>query len=623
MSQLENDYKAFLEKINLERARVGAMLAASLVMIFSLLDFFSYPEYAKTFLFLRVVDSALLLIVLAISYSKFGLSYGRALGIFEMSITGIMINIMIRYAGYETPYYAGLNLVVLAIGVLFPWNPKETILTSGFVYGCYIVPIFLFDNISNIVLFVNNNIFLLATIIIAAIASYVSSSLRRREFEGRYQLEKSGEALKASRQELEKTCEKLQDYDRAKSRFFANISHELRTPTTFILGPVEMFIDGELGWITSDQEKYLRVIHRNATRLLNIITRLMDLIKSESGSIELIRQRNDFVKFVHDIVNSALIIAEKKSLKLTFSADPTIPQFFFDANKMEDVVYNLLSNAFKFTRKGEITVSCSERYGSVLVKVTDTGCGIPTASLPRVFDRFYQVDNEASRVGTGTGIGLALVKDWVELHGGKVWVESEEGRGTAVSLTIPIQTQEKIERPSPRMNREERRRKERRRVIEEALAIESEMPQEIGSQAREGCRILIVDDNLDMLTLISDQLKSDYDCCFAKDGAEGISRARAEHPDLIISDIMMPVKDGYQLCRELKGDAQTAPIPIILLTAKGSLSDKIEGLEEGADDYLTKPFSKEELKARVRTLIRTRRLQKALQAANRQLEDAH
>ena len=217
-----------------------------------------------------------------------------------------------------------------------------------------------------------------------------------------------------------------------------------------------MFIHGELGSVTSDQEKYLRVIHRNATRLLNIINKLMDLMKSESESesVELICQRNNFIKFVGDIVHSLLPIAEKRSLTLSFSGDQSVPEFFFDSDKMEEVLYNLLSNAFKFTQRGGITVSCSEQYGSVLVKVIDTGCGIPTESLEKVFDRFYQVDNEASRVGMGTGIGLALVKDWVELHNGRVWVESEEGRGSTLLFTIPMQTQERIcllyTSPSPR-----------------------------------------------------------------------------------------------------------------------------------------------------------------------------
>lgn len=621
---MEEAYHQFLQRLILKRLRVASALAIILVPSGSvLLDYFIYPEYVRTFLPLRLACTILSVIVLLVSYTKVGEYYPTGLGIFETSNVAIMIAMMIQYLGYETPYYAGLNLIILAIGVVFPWGVRETLLTCGLIYSYYLVPSLLRSPITNLHIFLNNNIFMLQTILITVAASYFSSSLRRNDFEGRYQLEKTGEALKASKQALSESYEKLQEYDRAKSRFFANISHELRTPTTFILGPVQMLIDRELGEVTSEQEKYLRVIYRNATRLLNIINKLLDLMRSESGAAELICQRDNFVKFVEEIVHAVVPVAEKKSLTLSFSGDATIPSFFFDADKIEDVIYNLLSNAIKFTQKGNVFVSCSEQYGSVLVKVTDTGCGIPANDLEKVFERFYQVDNEASRVGMGTGIGLALVKDWVQLHGGRIWVESEEGKGSTFSFTIPIQTQERIDRPRLRKSGEERRERERRRILEQELALDVVTPQEPLSQAREGVkRILIVDDIPDMLNFISDQLKGDYDLCFARDGAEGIHLARTANPDLIISDVMMPVKDGYQLCRELKGDPETTSIPIILLTAKGSLTDKIEGLEEGADDYLTKPFNREELKVRVRTLMRTRRLQKELQVVNKQLEDS-
>jgi len=615
MNPLEDDYKAFLKKINLERARVGAIMTGGLVMIFSVLDFFSYPDYAKTFFLLRLVDIALMLIVLAISYTKLGLSYGKAFGIFEMSITGIMINTMIRYTGYESPYYAGLNLVVLAIGVMYPWGFKETLLTTGFVYICYVVPILLFDKISNVILFVNNNIFLLATIVIASSASFFASSLRRREFIGRYQLEEAKISIEAS-------YEKLQEYNRLKSRFFANVSHELRTPTTLILGPAEMLINHELGLVTADQQKYLHAIHRNATRLLNIINRLLDLMKSELGSVALASQRGDFVAFTREIVQAVIPAADKKSLTLSFSGGQLMPEFFFDKEKMEEVIFNLLGNALKFTESGEIAVSCSQQWGSVLVKVTDTGIGISEEHISKIFDRFYQVDAALSTVGRGMGLGLSLVKEWVELHNGRIWVESKLGEGSVFQFTIPMQMTERIDGP-PRIWKEgeERREKERRMLLREEFDVGLEPPQE--KACREGVeRILIVDDMPEMIDFISDQLKTDYNCCFARDGAEGIDRARVEQPDLIISDIMMPVKDGYQLCRELKNNPETTFIPIIFLTAKGSLSDRIEGLEEGVDDYLCKPFNREELRARVRSVLLRGKLQKEVLLKNGQLEDA-
>ncbi len=618
MNILGEAYKAFLQNVSVERVRVGAPMAGTLVMIFSVLDFFSYPEYAKTFLFFRVVCTAVLLLAWAISYTKFGLPYATLLGIVEMSACAIMISIMIRYVGYETPYYAGLNLVILAMGVLYPWNLKETFLTSGFVYCCYLVPILLFDTISNLVVFVNNNIFILATIIIACTASFFASALRQREFASRFQLEEA-------RAEIEQNYYKLQEMDRLKSRFFANISHEFRTPITLLMGPTEMMLRRELGAITENQEKYLNVILTHSTRLLRLINNLLNLSKADAGETQLLLQRGNFVLFVKRTVHSIIPVAEKKSIRLMFEADETIPEFLYDPDKMEDVILNLLSNALKFTEAGEIRVSCAMQWNNLLVKIADTGIGIPKEFIPKLFDRFFQVDTAASRVGAGTGIGLSLVKEWIELHKGRVWVESVEGQGSTFSFTIPIRLEEVVDLPGA----VERRRTAPLATDSALLHAQVGLDRVPGTAAwgtspfREGLeKVLLVDDNADMLRFMSDQLRDRYNLLFARDGEEGIQMARREQPDLIISDIMMPVKDGYQLCRELKEAPQTSTIPIIFLTAKGALSDKIEGLEQGADDYLTKPFNKEELRARVTTLLHKAKLQKEISEKNRQLDEA-
>ncbi len=615
MSRSGEAYKAALQKINVERARVGAIMPAVLVMAFSVLDFFSYPEYAGTFLSLRVVCTALLLLILAVSYTPFGLLHGKALGIIEMSIIGVIINTMIRYAGYETPYYAGLNLVILAIGVLFPWGLRETLLTSGFIYGCYLVPILLFDTLSNRVAFVNNNIFLLATIVIASTASYFSSLLRQREFEAHYHLEEA-------RIEVERQYHELQEMDRLKSRFFSNISHELRTPLTLLMGPTQALLSQQLGALTEKQAAYLRIIRTHSARLFRLINALLDLSKADAKMATLTLERGDFVHFVGQIVDSTRPLAEEKSLTLSFDVDGTIPEFLYDPDKVEEVLLNLLSNALKFTERGGIRVSCAMQWNNVLVKVSDTGIGISKKFLPKLFDRFFQVDTAASRVGAGTGIGLSLAKEWIELHKGRIWVESEEGRGTTFSFTLPMRIEEIVGHRAP---------EERRPVpsvtslpmTRDLAGLHPAKTMTTEASLREGAeRILLVDDNPDMLRFMADQLKNEYTLLFAADGEEGVRLARSEHPDLVVSDIMMPLKDGYQLCRELKADPQTATIPVIFLTAKGGLSNKIEGLDQGADDYLTKPFDREELLARVRSLIKRTALQKELSLKNRRLEEA-
>jgi signal transduction histidine kinase len=611
MNSLDEAYEASLREINLVRVRVGAVMAGALIMVFTLLDFFSYPDYAKTFLFLRIVCTAFLLLAWGLSYTKFGLPNAKALGMFEMSIIGIMINIMIRCVGYETPYYAGLNLVILAIGVLYPWGLKETLLTSVFIYGCYLLPILLLDSLSNVITFANNNIFLLATIIIACTASFFSSALRRREFSSRYQLEEANT--------------KLQEMDRLKSHFFANISHELRTPLTLLIGPAEMMLKRELGALTENQEKYVRVIHTHSIRLLKLINNLLDLSKTDAQETQLYLQRGNFREFLQKTVYSILPLALKKAIKVSFEVDETVPEFLYDPEKMEDVILNLFSNALKFTEKGEIHVSCAMQSEHVLVKISDTGIGIPLEAIPKLFDRFFQVDTAASRVGAGTGIGLSIVKEWIALHQGRVWVESVEGQGSIFSFVIPVRRGEGVDLPKGTQ-------KPTLALPEPSLSL---LEAQVGLQGvgeadpwekvvfREGVEtILLVDDNIDMLHFMSDQLRSDYNLLFARDGEEGVRIAQREHPDLVISDIMMPGKNGYQLCRELKGGSQTATIPFIFLTARGGLSNKIEGLEQGADDYLAKPFNREELKARAQSLLRQRALQKEVSVKNKELEES-
>jgi signal transduction histidine kinase len=421
--------------------------------------------------------------------------------------------------------------------------------------------------------------------------------------------------------DLEKSYTKLQEMDQLKSRFFANISHELRTPLTLLMGPAEMMLRGELGGITESQEEYLNVIRTHSARLLRLINDLLNLSKSDAGEARLLLKKGDFLSFVRRTINTALPAAEKKSLTLALEAGEKIPDFFYDPEKMEDVLLNLLSNALKFTQKGGIRIACTQTPGDVLVRVSDTGPGISKDAIGKLFTRFFQVDTEASRAGAGTGIGLSLSKEWVELHKGKIWVESEEGKGSSFFFSLPLRLEEEgssVSLESLGTPREvSTQEKEARLELNPSNKVFRELP------FREGLEhVLIVDDNVDMLHFIGDQLKSEYNLSFGENGAKGVALAFSKNPDLIISDIMMPIKDGYQLCRELKSDPQTARIPIILLTAKGDLSDKIEGLECGADDYLTKPFNKGELLARVRSLVHKRKLQEEIALKNKQLQEA-
>jgi len=467
--------------------------------------------------------------------------------------------------------------------------------------------------------------------------SKMSEELRRWAGELERKVDERTRELAESKHQLEESYQKLQELDQIKSKFFANISHELRTPITLILAPTEMMLNRNLGKLTKDQEKYLTIMQTNSLRLLKLINNLLDLAKIDAGKMELYYNRADFSTYVSGVVFSVSPMAEKKSLALRFTSDEGIPEFFFDADKIEKVILNLVFNALKFTERGEIAVSCTYQENQVLVKVSDTGIGIPKEHMPKLFSRFSQADSSSSRRYEGTGIGLALAKELVELHHGKIWAESEEGRGTTFFFTIPIYTRLEdvpgaLDRRTEMVPVPEKRREEdwdkslevqadytEAGVVQEPTSIQEEP--DVASDGKNLHRILLVDDNPDMLSYIASQLKDDYQLLFAKNGREGVDRAKSNVPDLIISDVMMPYKDGYQLCREIKEEPRTCHIPIILLTAKTDLSTKIEGLEHGADDYLTKPFHSQELRARVRSLLNLRKLEREIQLRSQQLEE--
>ncbi|MEK7702384.1 MAG: ATP-binding protein [Nitrospirota bacterium] len=453
----------------------------------------------------------------------------------------------------------------------------------------------------------------------------MTEALHRLAEELEARVEDRTRALEESRSQLEESYTKLQEMDEAKSRFFANVSHGLRTPLTLLMGPINMFLTKAFGSITAKQEEYLRIIQTHSNRLLRLINTLLNLSKSDAGKAVLLMEKRNFISFAREIIDSISPVATARSITLSFEADETIPAFFFDAGKMEDVILNLLSNALKFTSHGKIVVSCKRDQDDLRVSVQDTGMGIPAESIPMLFDRFYQVDSATSRFGAGTGIGLSLVQEWVKLHHGEIGVESEEGTGTTFYFTIPLRmegiayathtgdySESVLGTILPKLSAQ---------IGDDhhAKAVESanETPDQDGVET-----ILLVDDSPDMLRFMFDQLKNDYHVIFADGADQAISLARTKNPSLIISDVMMPGKSGYELCIHLKNDTETAAIPIIFLTAKGTLLDKIEGLEYGADDYITKPFSREELLTRTRSLIKKTILQKEVLQKNKELEKA-
>lgn len=399
---------------------------------------------------------------------------------------------------------------------------------------------------------------------------------------------------------------KLKEVDKLKSRFFANISHEFRTPLTLLLGPLNDFSkDHNIKSLT----QFVPEMQRNAKRLLQLINQLLDLSKLDASHYTVNTSREDIIPFVKQIVHSFSSMAHRKNIEIETSVDPRLREqlknevihFYFDGDIVEKILTNLLSNAFKFTpAEGNIIVSLnlSEKEKDYLeLKVEDTGAGIPFGKLPFIFDRFYQADDSNIRQYEGSGIGLALVKELTELHHGKITAESKTSKGTVITCFLPFD----------------------KKVITGSITTTSSAPHEIplleteetnneNEISQEGTPIvLVVEDQPDMRKYIRDKLTDNYKIIEARDGKEGLEKAFREIPELIVSDVMMPEMDGFELCKTLKTDDRTCHIPIILLTARAEDHDKMTGLETGADAYLVKPFNAQELLVRVSKLIEVRK----------------
>lgn len=425
--------------------------------------------------------------------------------------------------------------------------------------------------------------------------------------------------LKSANEKNRRQAEALRNLDAAKSRFFTNISHEFRTPLTVILGIADQ-LQNRVGTTQSrtDTATSLALIQRNGQNLLRLINQILDLAKLDRGLLQIQWQRSDIVAYLHYLTESFYPMAQEREVNLIFDPETSKLVMDYDAEKMQFIVANLLSNALKFTPPGGQVILQAKPVpdpaaGGKTVEylqlvVQDTGKGIPETELPYIFDRFYQTDDSSTRRGEGTGIGLAYVKELTTLLGGRIAVESTVNQGTTFTLLFPLKGRmeetvaeadapvEIISGPNPAS------------TLQPATFQPSNQKPETSSTLP---LLLIIEDNADVTTYLRSLLQADYQIEWAPDGQAGIKCALELVPDIIISDVMMPEKDGYEVCHALKNDERTSHIPIILLTAKATQADKLVGLRTGADAYLEKPFHKEELFVRLQKLVELRATLKA------------
>ncbi|NGP77837.1 response regulator [Balneolaceae bacterium YR4-1] len=389
----------------------------------------------------------------------------------------------------------------------------------------------------------------------------------------------------------------LRNLDQLKSQFFANISHEFRTPLTLILGQTETLLQAEED--RKKKEKLLSV-NTNAERLLGLINQLLELSKLEAGKMELQTSQHNIVSFLKNIFFSFESLADANQIQLNFYSSRPVINMDFDDQKMEQVFLNLFSNAFKFTESGgRIDLSIDLPVsGLIEIRMKDTGMGIPEEQLPHIFDRFYQADQTVTRKHEGTGIGLALARELIELHQGSISAFSEIGVGTEFVIQFPL------------VDSDVQNQEEKELSVQASSTAKEEYPAlpDFGSILSENEEIvLIVEDNAEVRSFIREQLEDDYKIMEAANGREGVEVSQASIPDLIITDLMMPEMDGYRFSEKIRNNEKTSHIPVIMLTARAGLDAKIEGLEVGIDAFLTKPYHTRELKTRVKTLIEQRK----------------
>ena len=438
-------------------------------------------------------------------------------------------------------------------------------------------------------------------------------------------------------EEEKRRAEALAELDRAKTAFFSNVSHEFRTPLTLMLGPVSDILASSSSVPEADRE-LLGVVHRNGQRLLRLVNTLLDFSRIEAGRVQASFEPTDLATYTAELASSFRSACERGGLDLSVDCQPLSRPVHVDREMWEKIVLNLISNAFKFTFEGAIGVSLREVDGKAELRVRDTGTGIPEEEMPRIFERFHRVENVRGRTHEGSGIGLALVQELVKLHGGAISAESRPGQGSTFTVRLPLGT---AHLPADRVGAGSTLASTAtaaQSFVEEALRwlpddpragprggshpdLEAAPRPHVGERA-EGHRprVLVADDNADMRDYLCRLLQARYRVEMVPDGEAALQRIRAEPPDLVLSDVMMPHLDGLGLVRALRAEENTRSLPVILLSARAGEEARIEGLGDGASDYLIKPFSARDLLARIDSQLEIARVR--LEAEERLRDNA-
>jgi signal transduction histidine kinase len=634
---LADRWREWLLSRNRRGTRTLLWIILALYPAFGILDYLLAPASAWPVLWgTRALVTLATLAMFGLVARPLFVRWGDLVSAGYMLVCALGISVMTVFlGGLASPYYAGLTLAIVATGLLFVWPPRMVLMTHGSIVASFVLPNLAMDGANLNMTAVSNLFFLIATALIASIGQIVTFRSAREQVGTQLTIEQT-------KLDLENAHQQLKQLDRLKSQFFANITHELRTPITMILAPIESILSGDFGPLTQTQRSFLEANRRNGIRLLKLINDLLDLAKLEEGFLRLRPERSDLRQLLEDVLAYARPLAARKSLSLDLVIKSASSRLYVDVEKIERVIVNLLSNALKFTDQGGVTLTMEATAEEVQIAVEDSGIGIAPEYVEFTFDRFSQEDTSVTRKYGGTGIGLAYAKEIVELHRGSMTVTSTPGQGSRFVVHLPLgdivpeefrdRRQVSASQPQPPLNRlddqEPREWGQRlQRQLEYRFSeIDQVTDRRLVSRGEEpppgGARLLLVEDNVEILELVNLQLRDKYRIFVASDGRQGLELAQRELPDLIVTDYMMPEMDGLTMLKAVRADPHLAEIPVVMLSAKGQLADRLSVREAGADVYLGKPFSPRELEAVIRQLLakRGRHIQDLMRAHAQGLE---
>ena len=571
---------------------INTTVIGSCVVVFYALDVKRFPKWMSYVLCFFIGFTLLINIVNIFDYQWYWLKAG----VWGGTVSAVFIFILYAYAIFKKSPINAPYSIPFILGILSYFLVNLRLLTGVEIKLAFTISLILF--LAEILVFV---------LFLGRIYRKSERNKVIAEQDSNFNLEQN---------------KRLQEIDTLKTTFFTNISHELRTPLTLVASPIQDLI------AKYPTEALLPIMHRNAQRLLTLINQLLDISKLEAGQMKVEVSEGNISKYLKTLTSSFISLAESKQIDFQFIQNQNDVVAYFDKDKLDKIITNLLSNAFKFTPEGGkvivkveysptpalprwegVTLAPSQRgrvgvgWGGVQIEVSDTGLGIEEAHLAQIFDRFYQIDGKQNRNYEGTGIGLALVKELMDVLKGNITVNSEKNVGTTFKLNLPIDYdtwKENTAPPAPR--RGATNSSPTGEFTKGELA--KTPPLWAGGLLPDNANILlVVDDNADIRAYVRSIFEDSYQIIEAINGKDGIQKAQETVPNLIISDLMMPEMDGFAFCKYLKTNETTSHIPIVMLTAKANVESRIEGLELGADDYLIKPFNTQEIRVRVKNLL--------------------